>query len=245
MEWFRLYHGTISDPKWTLISRKAKVSIGIVVSVWLSLLEHASQNAPRGSIIGYDDEVVDALFGYDDGTTQRVIEAMRESGVLIDGAIASWRKRQPLREDMTRNERVARHREKQRNADVTQGNACNVQEQNRTEQRRKEQKKKTQTQESAPAEIAAVEIPAVLDTPAFRAAWAEFKMHRHDIKKKMTHRAQRIMLSDLSKYPSVAVKALHESIKNGWQGVFPEKLLPKQSTITANHSAYTPFGGMK
>lgn len=104
--------------------------------------------------------------------------------------------------------------------------------------------KKTHTQESAPAEIA-VALPAVLDTAEFRAAWAEFKLHREDIRKKMTPRAQRIMLNDLSKHPFVAVKALHESIKNGWQGVFPEKLLPKQTTTAANHAAYQPFGGKK
>ena len=48
MEWFRWYHGACSDAKWPLIARKAHTTVGVVVSVWVALLEYASQDDERG-----------------------------------------------------------------------------------------------------------------------------------------------------------------------------------------------------
>ena len=39
MEWFRWYHGACSDAKWPLIARKAHTTVGVVVCVWVALLE--------------------------------------------------------------------------------------------------------------------------------------------------------------------------------------------------------------
>ena len=150
MEWFRWYHGAISDPKWPLIARKSGQSIGIVVSIWASLLEHASQEQSRGSIEGFNPEAIDALFGYEDETTVTVCNAMRNAGIInAENFICSWEKRQPKRErDDDSSERVRRFREKQKvnknnglargndsetgcNATVTPSNAQNRTEQNR------------------------------------------------------------------------------------------------------------------
>lgn len=155
MEWFRWYHGAISDPKWPLIARKSGQSIGAVVSIWASLLEHASQEQARGSVDGFNPEAIDALYGYEDETTVTVCNAMRNAGVInAENIISSWEKRQPKRErDDDSSERVKRFREKQKannsgeigigngvetggNANVTPSNA-----QNRTEQNRAEKKK--------------------------------------------------------------------------------------------------------
>ena len=162
MEWFRWYHGAVSDPKWPLIARKAGVGVGVVVSVWAALLEHASQDEERGSVAGFDGETIDALYGYADGVSAAVVEALRHRGVIRDGCISAWRRRQPRRErDDDSAERVRRHRESKRQADaentdqtdgcsrVTPSNATvtprNVRltprnAQNRTEQNRAEQK---------------------------------------------------------------------------------------------------------
>lgn len=134
MDWFRAYHGITSDPKWPIVARKAKVSIGVVVSVWLALLESASEAADRGSIQNFDPETVDALYGYEDGTCETVLTALKEKGLICDGHICAWEKRQPVREDDSA-ERVRQHRERKRretqgNADPTDGNAgvtqCNA-----------------------------------------------------------------------------------------------------------------------
>ena len=157
MEWFRWYHGAISDPKWPLIARKSNQNIGTVVSIWAALLEYASQAEPRGSIEGFDCEQIDALYGYPDGTTETVCNAMKRHVTNETNFIVSWAKRQAKRErDDNSTERVRAYRAKKkaqenehdteekrdetpRNASETPRNA-----QNRTEQNR-EDKKKTLT----------------------------------------------------------------------------------------------------
>ena len=120
MEWFRWYHGACSDAKWPIIARKAKVSVGVVVSVWAALLEYASQDEERGSVAGFDGETYDALYGYEDGTCDAVLAAMSEKGLICDGCICAWSKRQPDGEREERGklstERVRKFRERQRAA---------------------------------------------------------------------------------------------------------------------------------
>ena len=92
MEWFRWYHGAISDPKWPLIARKSGQNIGTVVSIWAALLEFASQSHPRGSVENFNAEETDALFGYNFGTTALVIEVMKSSGFVANGCVVSREK---------------------------------------------------------------------------------------------------------------------------------------------------------
>lgn len=159
MEWFRWYHGAISDPKWPLIARKSGQNIGTVVSIWAAMLEYASQAELRGSIEGFDYEQVDALFGYADGTTESVCNAMKRHVTDETNFIVSWSKRQTKRErEDNSTDRVRAFRAKKKaeenkpdteekqdetpcNAIVTPRNA-----QNRTEQNR-EDKRNTYTQE--------------------------------------------------------------------------------------------------
>lgn len=116
MEWFRWYHGACSDAKWPLIARKAHTTVGVVVSVWVALLEYASQDDERGSVEGFDCETFDALYGYSDGTCEAVLSAMLEKGLIEDGCICSWSRRQPQREreESTNAERQRRYRERRR-----------------------------------------------------------------------------------------------------------------------------------
>lgn len=135
------------------------MSVGVVVSVWAALLEYASQDEERGSVAGFDGETYDALYGYEDGTCDAVLEAMTEKGLICDGCICAWRKRQPDGEREERGklstERVRRFRERQRAAsskpsskddethETHSETLCNADEthethKNRTEQRREE-----------------------------------------------------------------------------------------------------------
>lgn len=150
MEWFRWYHGAASDPKWSIIARLSKQNIGTVVSIWIALLEHASQAEPRGSVADFDHETIDALYGYADGTTVTTCNAMKRKGLFDDEMmIVSWAKRQPKRErEDSSAERVRKHRETKKandsgdnansNANVTPSNANATHETPRTEQNREE-----------------------------------------------------------------------------------------------------------
>lgn len=169
MEWFRWYHGAISDPKWPLIARKSGQNIGTVVSVWAAILEYASQADERGCVDGFNPEAVDALFGYEDGATLSVVEVMKNQGVIgvtpcnanethdVTGVtlhVVSWEKRQVKRErDDNSLERVRAHRLKkkvQQNEAVSQEKPnetpCNASvtprnAQNRTDKNRTDKKK--------------------------------------------------------------------------------------------------------
>ena len=119
--WYRTYHGMVSDPKWPLIARRSGHNVGTVVSVWAALLDFASQNEERGSIAGFNSEEIDALYGYDDGTTAQILKAMRDRGMIVDDVIVSWEKRQASKSSgeskgsaMSSTERSRRYRERQR-----------------------------------------------------------------------------------------------------------------------------------
>ena len=48
MHWFRWHHGTVTDPKFGLIAKKAGASVAQVIAIWAYLLEAASAAEERG-----------------------------------------------------------------------------------------------------------------------------------------------------------------------------------------------------
>ncbi len=64
-------------------------------------------------------------------------------------------------------------------------------------------------------------IPAELATDSFRRAWEDFLHFRMLKKKQVTPKAAELIFDDLKAWgEKKAIAALHQSIKNGWQGVF-------------------------
>ena len=116
--WFRVYNGTINDTKWPRIARDSKQSVGAVVSVWMALLECASMSDDRGSVDDFSPEDIDVLYGYEDGTTDSIFQAMKARGLIPpDNRLEAWAKRQsPESGDVgkpsTSTERVRRYRAK-------------------------------------------------------------------------------------------------------------------------------------
>lgn len=70
-----------------------------------------------------------------------------------------------------------------------------------------------------------VPIPASLNTPAFLAAWDEWKAERRAKRcRPYTPRGEAAQLDKLAEHgPAAAVAAIKASIANGWQGLFPDK----------------------
>ena len=98
IEWFRWHHGSVTDPKFQLVARKAAVSLPDVLAVWAFVLEKASAADERGATGSLDAEAIDCLFGFDDGDTASILTHMVARGLVSDGVVASWEKRQPRRE---------------------------------------------------------------------------------------------------------------------------------------------------
>ncbi len=149
IDWFRWHHGTVNDPKFRLVARRAGARVGDVIALWGLLLEQASANTDRGHPGAVDWESVDLAMDLPDGGTQAIFAAMVDRK-LIDadtGRIVRWEARQPKREDSTAAERKRAQRERDAaglgvtGGDVTQGHAQTsdvTQGHDREEERREE-----------------------------------------------------------------------------------------------------------
>lgn len=197
-EWFRSWHGAPTDSKFLLIAKRAQVAPGMVSAVYWALLDYASQNEPRGSVEGFDTETYAEWAGWEEREVIAIIAALTNKGALVDGKIVAWEKRQPKREDDSR-ERVNRWRDKQRatakgqpgitqddalvTRDVTQDNAlpaqdvtqCNaiVTQCNAPEEIREDKKREEKNPESAQTPSAIADPVATPSVPVSLTGWTE------------------------------------------------------------------------
>lgn len=147
IDWFRWHHGSVNDPKFGLVAKKAGARRGDVITVWALILEQASANAERGVFGDIDRDATDFLLDAEEGTTARILEAM-QSRSLIDGTrVTRWEDRQPKRErvDNTAAERKRAQRERdsandRASDDVTPCHARSHQDTPREEESREEKK---------------------------------------------------------------------------------------------------------
>lgn len=149
MDWFRWHHGSVTDPKFGLIAKKAAASVAEVLAVWAYLLEAASAADDRGNPGSIDFEALEFCLGLEDGNARRIYDCTRERAMIdATGRLSAWEQRQPNRErdDDYSTERVRAFRARQRrkmeqgNANETPGNASNASGTPRGEERRKEEK---------------------------------------------------------------------------------------------------------
>lgn len=118
IDWFRWHHGSVTDPKFQLVAKKAGARLGDVITVWAFILEKASADADRGTIGPIDFETLDFLLGAEDGTSIRILDAMSARGLIAGSRVAKWEERQPKREDETAAERKRRQREREHQLDL-------------------------------------------------------------------------------------------------------------------------------
>jgi hypothetical protein len=177
-DWFRWHQGSVTDPKFGLVAKKAGARRGDVLSVWACLLEAASAAEDRGNPGTPDFEALDYLLDLDEGTAQRIYERMCERN-LVDaatGRIVAWEKRQPKREreDDTSTDRVRAYRERKRqeaagnttSGDETPRNASETAGTPREEKSREEEKD-THTEREGAACVG-VNVDGFEPTPAGR-----------------------------------------------------------------------------
>lgn len=146
IDWFRWHHGSVTDPKFGLIAKKAGVRVSDAIAMWAFVLENASAEADRGTIGQLDFEAIEHLLGLEDGQAIRILDAMTQRGLIEGSRISSWDKRQPKRERDTDNSadrtRAYRERQKQQGDDarshVTPCDATERQKNAREEESREE-----------------------------------------------------------------------------------------------------------
>lgn len=96
--WWRSWHGAPMDHKWPVIAARAGVVAGVVSAIAWELLDYASQQPERGSIVGFDVETYAFYSGFSETQINAVIQAMTDKQVIVDGKFANWDKRQPKSE---------------------------------------------------------------------------------------------------------------------------------------------------
>lgn len=159
-DWFRTWHGAPSDPKWRLVAKRAAVRPGDVWAVVSYLFDRASQAEDRGSVAGYDTELIAEIFGYEADDVARIIDELTTKAVIVDDRLSAWDKYQPKREDGAA-DRAKEWRERKK-ADAertrTQPNAEERPEESRTDT---EQKESLRARKPNPIVILQSEVDAV------------------------------------------------------------------------------------
>lgn len=165
IDWFRWHHGSVTDPKFQLVARKSKQALASVIAVWAFVLEQASASEDRGAFGSIDCEAIDCLLGLDDGATADILAAMGERGLVADGAVSAWDKRQPKREriDNGSSERSRAFRERQRQSaeeadaqrhttpENTDATPCNAKQRQETPREEESREEKSSTPPTPPA----------------------------------------------------------------------------------------------
>lgn len=157
IDWLRWHHGSVTDPKFQLVAKRAQTTLPNVLAVWAYVLEQASAADVRGCFDTIDAESVDCLFGFEDGVTQSILMEMEERELIDSYQVLSWEKRQPKREDESAAERKRRQREREHDLqisgcvtneasrNVTQSHADVTQCHDRGEERREEKRERGKT----------------------------------------------------------------------------------------------------
>lgn len=136
MDWCRWHNGTVTDPKWRVIARRAGVPLHMVIALWPALLEEANQATERGTLESADPEDLAAALDMDPEQVAAIMEAMQ--GKVLDGkSLTGWDKRNPKRErEDSSTERVRRYRE--RNATKHHETPSNAVDKRRVEKKEEE-----------------------------------------------------------------------------------------------------------
>ena len=108
MNWWRAYHGISTDPKYQVVLRHIAshrvtsrhpespgVRLSDISSIWVWLVDFASQNQPRGSIEGFQIDHIAVATGLQDEDVEAIIEGFRWRKMITGNLLTAFEKRQP------------------------------------------------------------------------------------------------------------------------------------------------------
>lgn len=238
VKWIKIVTDIFDDEKILLI--ESLPDADSIIVIWFKLLCFAGKQNNNGVLmmndrIAYTDKMLATIFRRNESTVRLALETFESFGMIeiIDGVITipNWDKHQNI-EGMERireqtRARVQKHRDKMKmltecnvtdNVTVTLSNATDK---NRIDKNRKEKKKESILDE--------------IENEDLRTALREFGEMRKLIKKPMTERAWKNLLSklnSLSDDEQTQIEILNQSIDHAWQSVYPIK---REERDTASH----------
>jgi hypothetical protein len=229
IDWFRWHHGSVTDPKFQLVARKAGVGLTDVIAVWAFVLEKASASDVRGSFGDLDHEAIDCLFGLAEGKTLSILEQMEVRGLVADGLICAWDKRQPKREreDDTAAERKRRQRERDAiqghgtpdeasQSHVTPRHTTSRQKTPREEKSREEKKSPSLRSGDSAVALSVSDLQAEGVDPQHATDW--FKARKDKGAKTLTPTAWAAVKAEAARAGVTVAEAVKVAAENGWQG---------------------------
>lgn len=229
IDWFRWHHGSVTDPKFQLVARKAGASLPEVLAVWAFLLEKASAADFRGCFGEVDAEAVDCLFVLSDGTTDAILAAMVDRKLIADQYVVAWEKRQPKREDETAAERKRRQREREHEIKVAESvtgrsvTPCHAESRSvpaghdRGEESR-EEKKETKTARKRAAPAALVSVDNLVEAGVERQHAADWLAVRKAKNLPLTSTAWADTQAEAVKAGISVAEAIRKAAAQGWAG---------------------------
>ena len=228
VKWIKITTSMFDDEKIRII--ESMPDADAILVIWIKLLTLAGKNNTNGFIflsenIPYTDEMLSTIFNRPLNTVRLALQTFKQFGMIdYDDKnflfLVNWEKHQNIEglekiREQTR-KRVAKHRENQKalTGDVT----LPVTQSNATE------KNKNRTEKKENIYIAHFE--KYTDNPHLIQTLQDFLKMRKTIKKPMTERAIKDLLSKLDKLVDTdqgKIDILEQSIFNSWQGIFPLK----------------------
>ena len=141
--WLRLWTETPNDPKFRSIAKISGQHITVVLSVFMHMLCSAKTSSEQGTLCDWVDEDIAAALDLDSEQVVAIRTAMQ--GKILDGdRMQNWEKRQPNREDDSR-DRVAACRARQK--ERTENKPGNAEQNNVTHCNAPETETETETEE--------------------------------------------------------------------------------------------------
>lgn len=110
MNWFKVHHGIPLDARLAVIAHRTGMKRGEVLALWITLLDHAGRNMPKGSLAEIDIEQISVILELDDSAVKKALDTFREKKMISpDNTLADWEKIQPP--PSTRRVQAFRHRQ--------------------------------------------------------------------------------------------------------------------------------------
>ena len=108
--WYRAWVGTVSDPKISEAALIGDIPVSVVIAVWHALLESAS-DVDDGGAFSTTPRRIGGILREPTARIEAAFAAFLELGMIRDGAVVAWEKRQPARDSNSDSaERQRRHR---------------------------------------------------------------------------------------------------------------------------------------
>ena len=225
-DWIKVEKATARKPEIMGIARELSISMDAAFGLCFRFWCWCDDNLTTGNVFCVTESLLDETFG-----KQNFASAMVKVGWLqFDGdqmTVPNF-ERHLSKGAKTRAETAIRVAEckKRKREERYSGNEP-VTKKALPEKRREDMNTDMGDSKKSPSIVKAqpkTEFPEELDTPEFRATWAEWIAHRIEIKKPMKPLGAKKLLKSLAEGGErKAIESINQSIANGWQGVFEVK----------------------